>query len=79
MRPFMDKLSREQELYLIDLGVKSLLEERFRQVNQASHARSHKKRIETKPKAKWTDEQRKKFSKTMAAKWKQKKAEAADK
>jgi len=56
------KLTREQELKLINLGLEYLL--------SFQSAEAHSNNIEEKPKKRqWTDEQRRKFRKTMKAKY----------
>jgi hypothetical protein len=72
-------LSREQELFLIGLGIKSLLEvgQQFTSNGNATQRDpiSHRqvvKKVRRKTKKRWSPEQRQKFMKTMKAVWKKK-------
>jgi len=64
------KLTRKQELALIDIGLKTLL--------NGLVSNEYPKRSVSKPKRRkrqWTEAQRKKFSATMRKKWAEKAAE----
>jgi hypothetical protein len=62
------KLTRQQELALIQIGLNSVLNGLIsKPKNPRSKSRKTKKR-------QWSDAQRKKFAKTMAQVWKDKKA-----
>lgn len=65
----MLKLSRKQELQLIDLGIEKVLEKMFPPKS------TNKPKIEKKSGKKWSAERRKKFSQAMKKKWKKLKAE----
>lgn len=64
------KLSRKQELSLIDLGLAALLDKALS--NGASI--SLKEKHPAPKKQKWSEEQRRKFKATMKRVWKEKKA-----
>jgi len=65
------KLTRAQELALINFGVAQLLSNLAGGTDtKKAHSRKKNKR-----KSSWTPERRAKFAKTMAATWKRKKAE----
>ncbi len=69
------KLNRKQELLLIDLGLRWLLEH----LPQALTATAAVKPVAHKPrkkKRKWSSEQRKKFAASMKKVWERKKAQA---
>ena len=63
------KFSREQELFLIGLGIDVLLS--YRTSNNVIIAKVKKPR--SNKGTKWTPEQRRKFSETMKKKWRDKK------
>jgi hypothetical protein len=68
-------LSREQELFLIELGLKQLLSGRLRKVVRKK-AQPQAETNNGEVKKGWTDQQRKKFRRTMKKIWAQKRAEA---
>lgn len=64
-------LTRKQELALIDMGLKQLLNNLVKEPK--------KDKVVEKPKGrKWTKEQRAKFAKTMSKVWKNKQAKVKD-
>lgn len=63
----MTKLTRQEELFLIDLGLREL-------IRRSIEKPTVKKTVVPVPKVKkWTDAQRKKFSQTMKKKWAERK------